>query len=32
MRGDVGTAFDPDCFAALERAIAGLDGDLSRAA
>ncbi|AWB23664.1 HD-GYP domain-containing protein [Methylobacterium currus] len=32
MREEVGTAFDPACFAALERVIAGLDGDLSRAA
>ncbi|TGD96645.1 HD-GYP domain-containing protein [Methylobacterium nonmethylotrophicum] len=32
MRQDVGTAFDPACVEALERVIAGLDGDLSRAA
>lgn len=31
MRGDVGTAFDPACFAALERAIAGLDTELAQA-
>ncbi|GJD78517.1 metal-dependent phosphohydrolase [Methylobacterium gregans] len=28
MRTDVGAAFDPDCFAALERAIAGLEAGL----
>ncbi|MFE1599381.1 HD-GYP domain-containing protein [Methylobacterium sp. ID0610] len=32
MRAELGTAFDPDCFAALEQAIATLEGDLSRAA
>ncbi|WP_345819130.1 HD domain-containing phosphohydrolase [Methylobacterium fujisawaense] len=32
MRADVGTAFDPACFAALERALAAIEGDLARAA
>ena len=32
MRADLGTAFDPDCFAALERALAAIEGDLARAA
>lgn len=32
MRADVGTAFDPTCFAALERALAAIEGDLARAA
>ena len=26
LRGDVGTAVDPDCFAALERALERIDG------
>ncbi|MDB5644854.1 HD-GYP domain-containing protein [Methylobacterium sp.] len=30
MRGDLGTAFDPTCFAALEQAIAALDGNLAQ--
>jgi HD-GYP domain-containing protein (c-di-GMP phosphodiesterase class II) len=29
---DSGTALDPDCVAALERAVASIEGDLSRAA
>ena len=32
MRADLGTAFDPNCFAALERALASIQGDLARAA
>ena len=32
MRADIGTAFDPICFAALERALAAIEGDLARAA
>ena len=32
MRADLGTAFDPICFAALERALAAIEGDLARAA
>ncbi|GJE39571.1 HD-GYP domain-containing protein [Methylobacterium persicinum] len=32
LRADLNTAFDPACFAALERAIAGVEGDLARAA
>ncbi len=32
MRADLGTAFDPTCFAALERALAAIEGDLARAA
>ena len=32
MREDVGKAFDPACFAALERALAAIEGDLARAA
>lgn len=32
MRADVGGAFDPACFAALERALAAIEGDLARAA
>ncbi|MCJ2138079.1 HD domain-containing protein [Methylobacterium sp. J-026] len=32
MRADLGTAFDPACFAALERALAAIEGDLARAA
>lgn len=32
MRADLGTAFDPTCFAALERALATIEGDLARAA
>ncbi|SDM46770.1 HD domain-containing protein [Methylobacterium phyllostachyos] len=32
MRADLGTAFDPICFAALERALAVIEGDLARAA
>lgn len=32
MRADLGTAFDPICFAALERALLAIDGDLARAA
>jgi len=32
MRADLGTAFDPLCFAALERALASIEGDLARAA
>lgn len=32
MRADLGTAFDPDCFAALEGALAEIEGDLARAA
>jgi HD-GYP domain-containing protein (c-di-GMP phosphodiesterase class II) len=32
MRADLGQAFDPVCFAALERALATIEGDLARAA
>ncbi len=32
MRADLGAAFDPSCFAALERALAAIEGDLARAA
>ncbi len=32
MRADLGTAFDPACFAGLERALAAIKGDLARAA
>lgn len=32
MRADLGTAFDPACFAALERALTAIEGDLARAA
>ncbi|MGH1572600.1 HD-GYP domain-containing protein [Methylobacterium sp. P31] len=32
MRADLGAAFDPLCFAALERALAVIEGDLARAA
>lgn len=32
MRADLGTAFDPVCFAMLERALAAIEGDLARAA
>ncbi len=32
MRADLETAFDPTCFAALERALATIEGDLARAA
>jgi HD-GYP domain-containing protein (c-di-GMP phosphodiesterase class II) len=32
MRADLGAAFDPLCFAALERALATIEGDLARAA
>ncbi|MCJ2144808.1 HD domain-containing protein [Methylobacterium sp. E-066] len=32
MRADLNTAFDPSCFAALERALAAIEGDLARAA
>ena len=32
MRADLGTSFDPVCFAALERALASIEGDLARAA
>ncbi|MDP4002576.1 HD-GYP domain-containing protein [Methylobacterium sp. NEAU K] len=32
MRADLDTAFDPFCFAALERALAAIEGDLARAA
>ena len=32
MREDVGRAFDPDCFAALERALDRMDVELGRAA
>jgi HD-GYP domain-containing protein (c-di-GMP phosphodiesterase class II) len=32
MRADLGTAFDSTCFAALERALATIEGDLARAA
>ncbi|XYD06906.1 HD-GYP domain-containing protein [Methylobacterium sp. NMS12] len=32
MRADLGTAFDPTCFAALEQALAAIEGDLARAA
>ena len=32
MRADLGSAFDPICFAALERALAAIEGDLARAA
>lgn len=32
MRADLGTAFDPTCFAALERVLAAIEGDLARAA
>lgn len=32
MRADLGSAFDPICFAALERALATIEGDLARAA
>ncbi|GJD36054.1 HD-GYP domain-containing protein [Methylobacterium aerolatum] len=32
LRADLDTAFDPNCFAALERALSSLEGDLARAA
>jgi HD-GYP domain-containing protein (c-di-GMP phosphodiesterase class II) len=32
MRADVGSSFDPACFEALERAIAGMEGELAKAA
>ena len=32
MRADLGTAFDRSCFAALERALIAIEGDLARAA
>ena len=32
MRADLGTAFDPVCFDALERALTVLEGGLARAA
>ncbi|KQO66673.1 metal-dependent phosphohydrolase [Methylobacterium sp. Leaf87] len=32
MRADLGTSFDPECFAALERALAEIEGDLAQAA
>ncbi|MCF4130301.1 HD-GYP domain-containing protein [Methylobacterium sp. SyP6R] len=32
MRADLGAAFDPTCFAALERVLAAIEGDLARAA
>ncbi|MEA1834442.1 HD-GYP domain-containing protein [Methylobacterium durans] len=32
MRADVGTAFDPACFAALERVLTVIENDLTRAA
>lgn len=32
MRADVDAAFDPTCFAALERALVAIDSDLARAA
>jgi hypothetical protein len=32
MRADLGKAFDPVCFAALERALAAVEGDLAQAA
>ncbi|MCW6509526.1 HD-GYP domain-containing protein [Lichenifustis flavocetrariae] len=32
LRKDSGTALDPDCVAALERALSAIEGDLSRAA
>ncbi|MCJ2010958.1 HD-GYP domain-containing protein [Methylobacterium sp. J-076] len=32
MRSDLGTAFDPICFAALERALVAIEGDLAQAA
>ncbi|UIY45682.1 HD-GYP domain-containing protein [Methylobacterium radiotolerans] len=32
MRTDLGAAFDPACFAALERALVAIEGDLARAA
>jgi HD-GYP domain-containing protein (c-di-GMP phosphodiesterase class II) len=32
MRADLDTAFDPVCFAALERTLAAIEGDLARAA
>jgi HD-GYP domain-containing protein (c-di-GMP phosphodiesterase class II) len=32
MRADVGASFDPDCFAALERALIAIESDLARAA
>jgi HD-GYP domain-containing protein (c-di-GMP phosphodiesterase class II) len=32
MRADLGTAFDPICFAALERALDAIEGDLAQAA
>ncbi len=31
IRDDVGRAYDPDCVAALERAIAAIEGDLAHA-
>lgn len=32
MRAEVDTAFDPECFAALERALVAIEGNLARAA
>ncbi len=32
MRADLDTAFDPICFAALERALVAIEGDLTQAA
>jgi HD-GYP domain-containing protein (c-di-GMP phosphodiesterase class II) len=32
MRSELGTSFDPICFAALERALTAIEGDLARAA
>ena len=32
MRAEVGHSFDPDCFAALERALLAIESDLARAA
>ncbi len=32
MRADLGTAFDPECFTALERALVEIDNDLARVA
>ncbi|MCJ2047314.1 HD-GYP domain-containing protein [Methylobacterium sp. J-078] len=32
MRADLGTAFDLECFAALERVLTEIEGDLARAA
>ncbi len=32
MRADLGTAFDPECFTALERVLVEIDNDLARVA